>query len=170
IAHAYPWFLPDGRHFLFTARSSQREKSAVYAGSLDASPKTAPKRILAGDTPAVYAPAAHGGKSHLLFLRESVLMAQVFDAGRLELAGEPFRIGEAARFFTVSANGALAYLGGSFGTTVQLAWFDREGKQLATVGKPGRHIDLGLAPDDQRVAVATVMDEIGAVGGAADLW
>ncbi len=51
--------------------------------------KSAPKLLLAGDTPAVYAPAWNGGKGHLLFLREGVLMAQVFDADRLELAGEP---------------------------------------------------------------------------------
>ena len=103
--HQYPWFLPDGRRFLYTARSNQREKSGVYVGSLDS--KSAPQLLLAGGTPAVYAPARNGVKGHLLFLREGVLMAQVFDADRLELAGDPFRVAETARSFSASDHGAL---------------------------------------------------------------
>src|SRR5262249_20509330 len=34
-SHRYPVFLPDGRHFLFVARSSRRENNALYLGSLD---------------------------------------------------------------------------------------------------------------------------------------
>ena len=34
-AHEYPTFLPDGRHFLFLARRSPLEKSAIYLASLD---------------------------------------------------------------------------------------------------------------------------------------
>jgi len=165
---SYPWFLPDGRRFLYTARGNQREKAGVYVGALDS--KSAPKFLLAGDTPAVYAPARDGGKGHLLFLRESVLMAQVFDAGRLELAGDPFRVAETAQSFSASDHGALAYVGGPRGGASQLAWFDREGKQLATAGQPGRYFDLTLSPDDQRVAVSSL--EEGAEGrfGGADLW
>jgi len=94
-------------------------------------------------------------------------MAQVFDAGRLELAGDPFRVAETAQSFSASDHGALAYVGGRRAS--QLAWFDREGKQLATAGQPGRYIDLTLAPDDQRVAVANV-EEGAEPGTGADLW
>jgi hypothetical protein len=34
-SHHWPLFLPDGRHFLFTARSSVKENAAIYVGSLD---------------------------------------------------------------------------------------------------------------------------------------
>src|SRR5205085_7250544 len=33
-SHRFPWLLPDGRHFLYTASSG--EKSAVYVADLDA--------------------------------------------------------------------------------------------------------------------------------------
>jgi Tol biopolymer transport system component len=98
-------------------------------------------------------------------------MAQVFDTSRLELAGEPFRAAEAARFLSASSNGALAYFGWSFGAASRLAWFDREGKQLSTAGQPGPYRDLSLAPDDQRVAVAVRADD--SAGSSAintDLW
>ena len=59
--HAYPWFLPYGRRFLYTALSNQREKSGVYVGSLDS--RSAPRLLLAGNTPAVYAPARNGERA-----------------------------------------------------------------------------------------------------------
>jgi hypothetical protein len=34
-AHQWPYFLPDGRHFLYLARSVQRENTGVYVGALD---------------------------------------------------------------------------------------------------------------------------------------
>ena len=35
MSHRFPWFLPDGHHFLYTAVASDPEKSAVYVGDLD---------------------------------------------------------------------------------------------------------------------------------------
>jgi hypothetical protein len=34
-SHRWPHFLPDGRHFLFTARSDVKENNLIYVGSLD---------------------------------------------------------------------------------------------------------------------------------------
>ena len=74
-SHRHPRFLPDGRRFLFLARSGQAGRSAVLLGSVDGSP---PKEVVRSATQAEYA------SGHLLFVRESVLMAQPFDlaAGR----------------------------------------------------------------------------------------
>jgi len=48
--HAYPSFLPDGRHFIYLRRSDTPESSGVYVGSLDAKPKDqSSKRLLATD-------------------------------------------------------------------------------------------------------------------------
>jgi hypothetical protein len=41
------------------------------------------KRLLAGDTPAEYAPPVSGEKGHLLVVGDGVLMAQVLDLTRL---------------------------------------------------------------------------------------
>jgi hypothetical protein len=34
-SHRWPQFLPDGRHFLFTARSDVKENNLIYVGALD---------------------------------------------------------------------------------------------------------------------------------------
>jgi hypothetical protein len=35
IAHSAPWFLPDGRHFLFKTTTAHPQNRAIYVGSLD---------------------------------------------------------------------------------------------------------------------------------------
>jgi Tol biopolymer transport system component len=66
--------------------------------------------------------------------------------------------------FTVSANGVLAYRGGS-GDTL-LSWFDRNGKPVGMAGPPGEYIDVSLSPDGTRVAASRV----DAQGGHTDIW
>src|SRR5262249_12239041 len=52
VAHRFPQFLPDGRHFLFFGRSaSPSNPDGTFVGSLDGSP---PKRVLSSPTAAVY--------------------------------------------------------------------------------------------------------------------
>ena len=79
--------------------------------------------------------------SHLLFLRETTLMAQPFDDRALKLAGDPFPVAAQAIFggtigevaATASANGILAYVA-MRPPTGQLLWLDRAGKELGAVG------------------------------------
>lgn len=70
--HAWPSFLPAGKHFLFTVTSSRAESRGVHIGSLD-SPES--KRILTEDSNAQYDSAGF-----LVFNRNDTLMAQSFDA------------------------------------------------------------------------------------------
>src|SRR6266851_913302 len=109
-SHRWPHFLPDGRHFLFTARSSLKENTTIYVGSLDSAET---RRLVAAQSNAAYA-----DPGYLLYAREGSLLAHRFDAARLALEGEPFPIvasvthvtPSASAFFGVSADGAmLAY-------------------------------------------------------------
>ena len=168
--HMTPRFLPDGRHFLYLVRSAQRGHSGIYAGSLDAKPEAQPRqRLLETDTQAEYAPGRSGGPGYLLFLRETTLMAQPFDAGSLRLSGSAVPVAEqvgsmptgAFGVFSASTNGTLVHRSGGFVT--QLAWVDREGRPLESVGPPADQRDPALSPDQQRVAV-------GRVDAGADIW
>jgi hypothetical protein len=52
FSHAYPWFLPDGRRFLFYARGTP-DTSGLHLGSMDAAETT---RLGAADTAGMYTP------------------------------------------------------------------------------------------------------------------
>jgi Tol biopolymer transport system component len=168
-AHSLPNFLPDGRHFIYLVTSVQRENSGIYIGSLD-SKET--KLLVNTNQGAAYAPPGY-----LLFMQERTLMAQSFDADRLELKGELFPVAEQVdlqvgaeprlAFFSVSETGVLVYRSGSR-RNYQLTWFDRSGNQLGTVGPPGPYANPWLSPDEKRVAVER--GELPGQGGSSDIW
>jgi Tol biopolymer transport system component len=158
--HAYPSFLPDGRHFIYYRASSKAGNSGIYVGSLDAKPEEQDsKRLLATDFAAGYVPSSDPSMGQLLFMRDGTLMAQPFDNRLLELVGEPVTVAEHvgnfldAGFFSASSNEVLAYRAGGGGGDSQLTWFDRQGKVLGTAGEPGTYINLALSPDGTRAAV-----------------
>jgi eukaryotic-like serine/threonine-protein kinase len=164
-SHRFPQFLPDGHHFLYFARSIQRENSAIYASSLD---KPQAKRIISTDTNAAYAPPGY-----LLFTREAALTAQTFDVASLTLTGAPFPVAEqvgrlrstSEAYFSVSETGVLVYKSSDAGMT-QLVWFDRSGQQLGATGPPGYYLFPTLSPDEKRVAISR--DD--AQAGNYDIW
>jgi Tol biopolymer transport system component len=141
-----PSFLPDGRHFIFTAGTGGGLSMGVYLGSLDSPVAT---KLVDAPTNATYA------SRHLIYLLGTTLVAHPFDPETRTLSGQPVPIAEQVQAnpatgtgtFSVSQNGLLVYQSGTtLGT--QLVWFDRTGKRLGTVGEAGIVRDLQLAPDE----------------------
>jgi len=162
----FPQFLPDGRRYLYFSAGGQRPGTRIVGvGSLDSQEK---KQILNADFAAIYAPPGY-----LLFRREATLMAQRFDAVKLELSGDPFPVAEQVGFdgtsfqtlASVSENGVLAFQSLGAGNT-QLVWVDRGGKQLGIVGPPGDYSGLALSSDDGRLAFQQTDPDTGNV----DIW
>jgi len=164
VAHRWPQFLPDGRHFLYYRASSDPSTSGVYVGSIDAKPEEQSlKPLLLADRQAVYAASVAGEPGRLLFLRNDTLFAQSFNPDRLELSGEAVPVADQvgsfvpanAALFSVSQTGTLAYrIGGANGSRVmQLAWFDAEGKPVGNLGEGGVYGEVAIAPDGIHVAV-----------------
>jgi eukaryotic-like serine/threonine-protein kinase len=99
------------------------------------------------------------------------LLAQPFDAETLEFTGEPLRVAEQVQYFSptgyadfsASAN-LLAYRAGRIAS--QLNWFDRNGRELGVIGKPGRYEEPRLSPDQKKVAVGLVDPRTGTL----DIW
>lgn len=150
----WPYFLPDGRHFLYLVGNpltpTGNPTNSIMIGSLD-SKET--KFLFHSHSNAIYA------SGHILFLRQNTLMAQVFDTKRLEVTGDPVPIAEdvedvAPRVqgsFSASTNGTLAYLEAA-GTSRQLLWFDRTGKQVGAVLGKDSYADPHISPDGKELA------------------
>ena len=155
-AHVYPFFLPDGRHFLYLAQASG-VPHGVYLGSLDSTERT---RLFEGGSNVEYAQGA------LLFLRGTTLMAQSLDVGRRTLTGEaiPFadqvQVSEVSAFlrtgsFSVSETGALVYQADPAGGS-DLVWFDRTGHELGRLGDRAKYLDVALSPNSLLASVSVM--------------
>jgi serine/threonine protein kinase len=166
--HRWPYFLPNGDHFLYLSMHPGGEAGSdgIYAASLDFKLNKLLVRVSSSPAYAL---------GHLLLVRENTLLAQPFDASRLELTGDPFPIAEKVQHdpliwkgvFSVSQNGVLAYQGGGTAQTgTQLLWVDRAGKPIRPVSDLGLFFTPRLSPDGQRLAVQITDPQ----GQNADIW
>ena len=166
FVHTWPTFLPDGTHFLYF-RSGPADVEGMYVGSLEADAgNQSRQRILTTGVPAVFA------NGYIFFLRAGTLMAQPFDPRRLELQGVPVPVTQDVQItwystgvFSVSDNGVLAYRTASASRTFQLAWYDRQGKNLGTFGPPGTDRRVVMSPDGKRGVVKDTPYNV-----PGDLW
>ncbi len=158
-SHRWPTLLPDGKHVVYLALSGQRERTSLQAASVGApgAPAVAGERLLPADSGAAYA----GGI--LFFVRGQNLLGQRVDPRTLALAGEPVPIAEGVwRDPDLDGLRALSAAGDPGGQTIayrlpgleqaRLVRFDREGKELHTIGAPGVGGAIGLSPDGKRIA------------------
>ena len=108
--HLWPSFLPDGRHFLYFAMTSEAkaENRAIYIGSVDSKTRT---RLMPLQSMAVYAPPGF-----ILFAQGTGLMARPFDPTHLAFTGDAVPIAEGVALaptgraaFTISGEGTLVY-------------------------------------------------------------
>ena len=159
-SHRWPCFLPDGRHFLFTARDggiTGGENQAIFLASLDT---TFIPRILINSSSSVdYA------NGYLLYAREQTLMAQSFDLNSLQTTGNVFPIAEKVYYesltnktaFSVSQNGELVYQTGSGNLGAWISWYDRNGKKVSKINPPSFYFDIRLSPDGKRIAASQMI-------------
>ena len=162
VGHAFPHFLPDGRHFLFYV-TGPPDVRGIHVGQLEGGPS---RRLLDADAGGVYA------NGHLLFIRQTNVLAQRFDLERLELKDRPFQIadgisrGPGGQYLMLSAGGpTFAFRAGAARFTRQFSWTDRAGTVTSNVGDPlGSPDGLASSPEGNQI----VYFERGAT--SSDLW
>ncbi len=150
--HLWPFFLPDGKRFLYSSRRYDHDNQRIYIGSLTRPPIRT--TVSSGGNPLFSPPG------YLLFLNNRTLVAQRLDVETGVLSGDPSPVAEnvghvpltGLSAFTVSANGVLA-TGGGRSEERQYAWFDRKGSNLGTAGPSGNYFDIALSPDESRAAL-----------------
>ncbi len=146
-----PFFLPDQQHFLFSTTNAGSRVAGVYVGSLNS--ETA-RLLLNVSSNAIYA------SGYVLFLRDTMLMAQRFDPARMELIGSAVPLGADVQVnpqtgtgaFSVSDNGVLVYQTGTSAGT-QLGWRDRSGKKLGLLVTESSTRDVQLSPNDSFASI-----------------
>jgi Tol biopolymer transport system component len=135
-----PYFLPDGKHFLFVRRA--KDSGSVYAGSLDSSAAKQGeiKQILPNGSNVAYS------DGYLFYTKEGALTAQEFDPSSLSFKGKPISIASNIEFaparnegsFSVSHN-ALLYRHTSV-VNRELVWLDLSGKEVDHWGEPSPYL------------------------------
>jgi Tol biopolymer transport system component len=165
--HRWPYFLPDGNHFVYMASSLgvASDDNVFYLSSLDGKVN---RILFHGSSPLAYASGS------LLYLVDGTLMARPFDTGKLDFVGEPVAVAEGVQFdpiysngvFSVSENGVLLYQIGSASTARTILLYDPNGKPLGSLGEPAPYAGPRVSPDGKRVAY-TLID---AKSGKSDIW
>ena len=150
LAGGWPYFLPDGKHFLF-----QRDH-ATWVGSLDKG--DAPRQLI--EAPA-RKPVFSAG--HILFARNRTLMARAFDPASLQLSGSEFPVAHGLATgdpvinpaeYSAGPGGLLVLATG--GRPSKLVWRDGSGKVIDELASGD---DLGtprISPDGRRVAFVRI--------------
>ena len=149
-SHAWPYFLPDGRHFLYVAVSASSEWG-LFVGSLGSSQAT---RIGSIRSAVVY------GAGHLFFWKDGSIVAQAFDPDALRTTGTPFSVADRVGrgvigdiSFSVSNTGTVVSAPVIVPSMTQLTWFDRAGGRVGVAGAPARNAAFALSPDERRIVV-----------------
>jgi Tol biopolymer transport system component len=164
-SHRWPFFLPDGQHFLYLAihhDPSKASNNTLYYASLDGKEN---RPLFHSKSNAIYA----GG--YLLFARNDQLMAQPFNSGSGTVKGDPQIVATAVMNdlatwhmdASASDQGLLIFGSGGIGDW-QLLFMDRASKQLSSVADKLTNLQLArVSPQGDRIALQ--IDT-----GAADIW
>ncbi len=165
-SHRWPFALPDGKHFLYTAVNHTTPNSletGIFFASMDGKENRFLLHTLAN---AVYA----GG--NLIYMREGTAVAQPFDPSSGKFTGEPRALQENIQLdgslwhenLSISQTGLMVYASAISYAGETVNWYDRSGKNLGQVGEAGAFQDLELSPDGKRFAYSDVNT------AAATIW
>lgn len=147
--HAWPSFLPDGNHFLYTAGhtdGSNRLKVGAIDSDFDKTLTTVDSRI------------QFVQPGYVVYVLDKILLAHRFDVDNLELVGEPVPLSEAIGIttlglanFSASFEGTLVFQHGiSINNSVVLK-IDRSGTIVDTIGAPAPYGDVQVSRNEDRL-------------------
>ncbi len=151
----FPWFLPDGRHFVYEA--THQGAISIRVASID--PADDPTQNDKVVVDAVSNPMYSQG--YLLYLLEDNLVAQSFDLTRLAVSGEILPVAanvlsignQRAGLFTASA-GMLLYFSADPSRARNLVWLDRTGAELGVLAEIDDWYAPRFSPDASSIAIA----------------
>jgi Tol biopolymer transport system component/tRNA A-37 threonylcarbamoyl transferase component Bud32 len=165
--HRWPYFLPDGQHFLYTTQAKLRTADyvgSVRVASLDGS---VDKLVLKISSNTAY------NDGYLLYCYQNAVVAQRFDTKTLEISGDASPIVEKVEYstdkskgmFSVAGNGMIVYqVSSNLATRVSI---------LGTTGEPIVQISDHLAYTYARFShdgTKIAFDATDQITGTGDVW
>jgi DNA-binding winged helix-turn-helix (wHTH) protein/Tol biopolymer transport system component len=157
----WPWFLPDGRRFVYMARLRTRDGRV---------------KLMTPGKPAITVLAAASNvqwvdPGYLIFARDGALVAQRFDPDTGKVTGELLPVASPVVYsrsttraaFAVSRSGVLVYQ--PRGDSSQLLWVDDSGSSGPVVSS-GDLVGVRLSPDGGRALFSRATPAF----GTYDLW
>jgi Tol biopolymer transport system component len=164
--NAWPFFLPDGKHFIFTSNKTGTTIASISI-CLGEIGSQETKLLTPTESRAEYA------NGYLIYVLKGTLVAHRFDVDQLKLIGDPVPLADHVNAngtraaYSVSENGLVAYLEGTSASDLsEFLWLDRTGKELGKEGEPGLYSDVALSPDSKWLAYAVRET----ADGNRDLW
>jgi Tol biopolymer transport system component len=159
---SWPWYLPDGRHFLYVTASTPQNGIIRLAA-----PDGSSQALLTGRSMVQFTEP-----DLLLFARDGVLYGQHLDWRAARLRGGPFAIADSVRYFL--STGSAGFSASAGGTLVlrrhdnlsRPTWFDLTGHMLGAAAAPGDYLDLALSPDGRTLLFSRTWPGI----GTYDIW
>jgi len=169
-SHRWPFFLPDGNHFLFWAGNFSNLKddrsSGIYVSSLDGKER---KLVL-------LCHSSFGYDAHNLYYADEQrqLVSVAFDTSSATASGGTSVVANAVGYqpstywaaFVVAQNGTLIYNASVGAVESVLTWMDRSGKELGRIGDPAIIANPTLSPDGSRV----VLDISDPKANSVNIW
>ena len=156
VSQMWVQFLPDGKHFIYLARTSLTSNDPganIYAQSLDGG---APILLLASQSRAIAVP------DYLLFAQGQTLFAQRMDWKALRKIGEPLLLARnvaaspaylGTSEFTASQNGVLIYGTATGSSFDQFNWYSRDGTVIGSLEPVIDFQQFTLSPDGKHLAL-----------------
>jgi Tol biopolymer transport system component len=156
VSQMWVQFLPDGKRFIYLARTSlttDDPEAKVYAQSLNGG---APIELLTSQSRAIAVP------DYLLFAQQQNLFAQRMDWKALRKIGEPLLVARnvaaspaylGTSEFTASQNGVLIYGTAEGSSFDQLKWYARDGSTIGSLDPVIDYQQFTLSPDAKYLAL-----------------
>jgi len=156
VSHMWVQFLPDGKGFMYLARTSlaaEDPQAKVYAQPLTGGP---PIELLTSENRAVAVP------DYLLFASQQNLFAQHVDWSTLRRSGEPVLLARnvatppaylGSSEFSASQNGVLIYGTAEGSSFDQLKWYSRDGATIGSLDPVVDYQQFTLSPDGKHLAL-----------------
>jgi len=156
VSQMWVQFLPDGKHFIYLARTSLTSKdpgAKIYAQSLDGGD---PTLLLATQSRGIAVP------DYLLFAQDQNLFAQRMNWKAARKVGEPLLLAPnvaaspaylGTSEFTASRNGVLIYGSATGSSFDQFNWYARDGAVIGSFEPVIDFQQFTLSPDGKHLAL-----------------